>query len=319
MLHVILQILAIIGIVLLCILGLLLLVILLILFVPIRYRVRGNKQGEDIFAEGKVTYLLHLISVKFTYNKESRLLAKIFGFKVYDSAKKTDNVEKADSVESTNDTKAENPFENTASGENASNDENVAMASKAVETKSVKSAENVDNTDNIDNKNDENNNSTENTGKLSWFTKIKNKIKDIIQKIKYTIISIYDKIKNITETISYYKEVLTDTENRKLFKRVLERLGKVLKSIRPRVLKADLRIGTGSPDTTGYLCAVYGMLLPVLGEHVKFTADFEEAVVEGTFFAKGRITVFTILVQAAKVFFDNQLRTFIKQLKREEQ
>lgn len=90
-----------------------------------------------------------------------------------------------------------------------------------------------------------------------------------------------------------------------------------MKSIRPRKLVANLHIGTGSPDTTGYLVAVYGMLLPVLGNHITMEADFENAVWEGDVFAKGRITIFTIVLQACRVYFDKQLRIFIKEIKRE--
>ncbi|MDE5680587.1 MAG: hypothetical protein K2I01_09215, partial [Lachnospiraceae bacterium] len=149
--------------------------------------------------------------------------------------------------------------------------------------------------------------------------------RDKIKKIIYTIRKFCDKIKHIKDTIKeiaenifYYKEVITQTENKKLYGRVKDRIFKVLKSIRPRVLKAALHVGTGSPDTTGYLCALYGMLLPVLGNNVILDADFEEAVWEGEFFLKGRITVFTLLRHAVGLLLDKQLRVFVKQLKREE-
>ncbi len=148
--------------------------------------------------------------------------------------------------------------------------------------------------------------------------------RDKIKKILYTIKTFCDKIKHIKDTIkgiadniAYYKKVITQTENKKLYGRVKDRIFKVLKSIRPRVLKASLHIGTGSPDTTGYLCALYGMLLPILGNNVILDADFEEAVWEGTFFLKGRITVFTLLRHAAGLLLDKQLRILIKQLKKE--
>ena len=88
MLHVILQILAIIGIVLLCILGLLILLVLLILFVPIRYRAEGSKSGEDIRLKVRGSYLLRLITVRFEYPKPGSVIARLFGIKVFDTAKK---------------------------------------------------------------------------------------------------------------------------------------------------------------------------------------------------------------------------------------
>lgn len=307
MLHVILQILSIIGIILLCILGLLLLIILLILFVPIRYRVCGKKNTEETWAEAKATYLLHLVSVKFTYREEARLVARIFGFRVYDSAKAKAEEEKVE-LDKTEAKKTE-PDNTEPSNTETNNTEINNAETESAEAKKESLRDEIPRTEQTE---------TDTKPKESFFTKIKNKILGIIEKIKYTITSICDKIKNITETISYYKDVLDDKENRALFKRVWERVLKVLKSIRPRKLKANLTLGTGAPDTTGYVCALYGMLSSILGKHVWFTADFEEKVFEGDFYAKGRITVFTLLVQALKVFFDKQLRIFIKQLKRED-
>ena len=66
MLEIILLILKIIGIVLLSILGLVVLILLLILFVPVRYKAQGEKH-EEIKAEGRVTWLLHLLRIRITY------------------------------------------------------------------------------------------------------------------------------------------------------------------------------------------------------------------------------------------------------------
>ena len=61
-----LTVLKVIGIILLCIIGFLLLIILLALFVPIRYKLKGNKgiENSDIKASVCVSWLLHLISFK---------------------------------------------------------------------------------------------------------------------------------------------------------------------------------------------------------------------------------------------------------------
>ena len=89
MLHVLLQILAILGIILLCILGLLILVLLLILFVPIRYKAMGKKDAENQEIHVKVSYLLHILSVCYDlYGKESDLRIKIFGIRLKSGKKK---------------------------------------------------------------------------------------------------------------------------------------------------------------------------------------------------------------------------------------
>lgn len=328
MLHVILQILAIIGIILLCILGLLILLILLVLFVPIRYRAEGSKDGSDIRLQVKASYLLHLLTVRYEYPKPGSVIARLLGIKVVDTAKKpkedggrkrkkkkkkkyadgsreeaateteaaaVKTGEEADGTTAAEDTKAEKPQTDAGTEEEAATAENIGAEGE------------------------------EEPRKTEEAVKEKLSFRDKIKKIIYTIRAFCDKIKHIKDTIKeiaenilYYKEVITHPENEKLYGRVKDRIFKVLKSIRPRVLKASLHIGTGSPDTTGYLCALYGMMLPILGNHVILDADFEAAVWEGEFFLKGRITVFTLLRHAVGVLLDKQLRIFVKQLKREE-
>ena len=67
LLHILLTILRIIGIVLLVLLGILLLVILLLMFVPLRYRLHAKKEGERFEADGRMTWLLHLLRADVTY------------------------------------------------------------------------------------------------------------------------------------------------------------------------------------------------------------------------------------------------------------
>ncbi len=309
MLHVILQILAIIGIILLCILGFLILLTLLVLFVPIRYRAEGSKDGKDIWLKAKATYLFRLVTVTYEYPKPGSLVARILGFKIVDTAKKPEEEGSGKEKKKKKKKKEAEPAaaKEQEEAETAAKEQEKAEAAAKEQAKTDAEAE------------------TEGEPlKEEAVKKEKLTFRDKIKKILYTIRTFCDKIKHIKDTIkgiadniAYYKKVITQTENKKLYGRVKERIFKVLKSIRPRVLKASLHIGTGSPDTTGYLCALYGMLLPIFGNNVILDADFEETVWEGTFFLKGRITVFTLLRHAAGVLLDKQLRILIKQLKKE--
>ncbi len=319
MLHVILQILAVIGIILLCILGLLLLLILLVLFVPVRYRVSGVKDGDVISLAVKVTYLLHILSVRYDYKEPGNIIVKLFGIRIFDSGKQADGSREEQKETSTGQQTAEEAAKQ--SGKQTETAEQSGKTAEEATGQNPPPAEELNQGKTKDTAGQDADRLKEEAASEVQAEETQGKF----QKIKYTIRNICDKIKNIVqklksiaENISYYRDVLTDIENERLLKRVKLRVFKVLKSIRPRVLKADLLIGTGSPDTTGYLCALYGMLLPVFGNNVNITADFEKAVWEGSVYAKGKITVFTILLQAGKIFFDKQLRIFIRQLKREE-
>lgn len=85
---VILTILKIIGIILLVVLGMILLILLLVLFVPIRYRIDASKDAEgeqQIHALVKVTWLLHLLNIRFLYPEEAYLRVRLACFTLFRS------------------------------------------------------------------------------------------------------------------------------------------------------------------------------------------------------------------------------------------
>ena len=91
----------------------------------------------------------------------------------------------------------------------------------------------------------------------------------------------------------------------------------MLKSISPRKIRGSVLIGTGDPASTGQILAVYGMLYPLLGYHIDIVPDFEQQIIEGDLYVKGKITVFKALKTAWIVYFNKDLRRLIKLLKRE--
>ena len=81
MLHVILGILKVIGVILLVILCLLLLCLLALLFVPVRYRVAGRKEGQELESRIQVSWLLHLLRLTADYREKHLVIRlKLFGF-----------------------------------------------------------------------------------------------------------------------------------------------------------------------------------------------------------------------------------------------
>lgn len=79
MLHIVFTILKIPFVLLAVILLLLLLVMVLVSFVPVRYQVTAKKDGQ-LYAEGKITWLLRMITVLLEYSeKEIHFRIKLFG------------------------------------------------------------------------------------------------------------------------------------------------------------------------------------------------------------------------------------------------
>ena len=143
------------------------------------------------------------------------------------------------------------------------------------------------------------------------------KLFEKIKKIKYTIQGIYDKIKRIWENISYYTALLREEDTKELFAHAMHVSGKILKSIRPRRIKADIVFGTGSPDTTGYLYGAYCMLTASM-RHKEFlvTPDFERRIFQGEFDLAGHVCMGVLLLNGLRLLMDKKLHIFIGKIKK---
>lgn len=305
--HVILQILAVIGIVLLVLLALLILTVLAVLFVPIRYRALGEKEADRIEGVAAVSFLYPFLSFKWQRaGNENRWALRLLGIKLKGSPKVDKG--KTTEPEKTEKGKVAEP-EKTDKGK----PEETAQAAKPEKTTEPVKEEKQPVTPNVQNAEAEDaarqaeETGTQKTDRVSSE-----------KKARFTISGLCDKMEKIRDNVEYYKERLTAEENRLFLKRTKERIFAVLKSIKPKVLTARVVCGTGSPDTTGYVCAVYGMLYPVIEDRISFTADFENKVLDGELSVKGKVRVVTLVRHGIKILLDKQLKVFLKEMKRED-
>lgn len=297
-----LQILAVIGIVLLVLLGLVFFLACLILFIPVRYRLDGeiDTKEKKYLGTGKATWLLGILTVKGGYPQPGNIVIKILGYPFktisFDPEEESEDMQGAEDVPLTFETQSESEKEEKSFHADGTNEilqtDDIQTESKARQSDEIKQAD-VKQDAPVSSK---------------WYHKIVN-----------TIQKNYDKIKEIWNTIQYYKDVLDEKQTRLFIDRSKKRLVKLLKAIAPKRLKGLLRVGTGSPDTTGYLLGVYGMMVPYLDKHFALEPDFEEAVCSGKVAAVGRIYLWTVLSVILSFTTDKQLSILLKKLKREEQ
>lgn len=294
-----LNILKIIGMILLCILGLILLLALLVLFVPIRYRLKAARRVQDdepIRVDVKVTWLLHLISASFRYPEAAYLKVKVLGISVFSTEKKEEDKAKTEKMQNTQD-QAEPGQEESK-----------------IETKSEtiiqKESDDVEFEKELEEKLQE---EEEIPTLIKFFQKLLQKLKNI----KYTILQICDKIKHIVRNVRYYLAVIRSNCFQRAFLLCKEEVFSLIKSVLPRKIKGNFLVGTGDPASTAQVLAIHGMLYPFIGNHITITPDFENTIVEGDLFVKGRITVFKVLKTAIKVYFNRDVRKVLRLLKRE--
>ena len=270
MLTILFKILGILGILLLVVLGIALTVILLVLFFPICYKASGQKSATEMQFSAKIRWLFGLVRISYAYPEPGKLLAKVLFFTVYDSS--AEEKEK----------KSVPPKKNaqqkaTISSEAVTPQETSPSGSQPPAQNPIQEQK-----------------STEARG--------------FFDKIRYTVGKICDKIKHILNNLTFYKDLWNDPETRGLLRHAENRIGHILKSLRPRKLDLTARVGTGSPDTTGYLYGIYGMILPKLEKGICITPDFEQAILEGSFKASGHFTLGCVLFHAIRLLLDKRLR-----------
>lgn len=307
MLAVVLKVLSILGIILLSLLGIFLAVCLLVLFVPISYRVTGHKNESEMVFRIRVNWLFHLIRASFDYPEPGILKVKALFFTVFDSQK---NARKPSDKAADADKEKKMPQKGLEAEEST-------VAGTETEAKNGIKTQSSDGTGKEPEKRlqAEEEFLKEDGGAFSGKASLRERLFAKIDKLKYTIRTICDRIKEIRDNISYYKRLWEREETKALFRHAFMRIGKVLKGIRPRKLKCSLIYGASSPDVTGYLYAVYGILCPYLGNSVSIVPDFTQTVLEGELDASGSITVFRVAWNGLMLLLDKRLHLLRRRLR----
>lgn len=291
-LTVLLLILKILGIVLLVFLGILLALLLIVLFVPVRYQGSGYREEGDpvpVHVQLKVTWLLHLVRVSFIYPEEAFLKVKVLFFQILpakEKKKKASNKKEADGKKPKTDKKeVGSDVSDTTSDQKISDEGNAA---------------------------DEDGGDDRRT--LLYFVR---KLFSAIRNIKYTIRKIYDKINHIIHNIRYYIKILQTESFKRAFVLCREQLLRLMKIVLPRKVSGTFTIGMEDPAATGQILSIYGILYPLIWDSITVIPDFEKPVMEGSFRFKGKITAFTLIRIAAKIYFDKDLKRVICLFKKE--
>ena len=291
-LTVLLLILKILGIVLLVFLGILLALLLIVLFVPVRYQGSGYREEGDpvpMHVQLKVTWLLHLVRVSFIYPEEAFLKVKVLFFQILpakEKKKKASNKKEADGKKPKTDKKeVGSDVSDTTSDQKIPDEGNAADEDGGDDRRTL----------------------------LDFVRKLFSAIRNI----KYTIRKIYDKINHIIHNIRYYIKILQTESFKRAFVLCREQLLRLMKIVLPRKVSGTFTIGMEDPAATGQILSIYGILYPLIGDSITVIPDFEKPVMEGSFRFKGKITAFTLIRIAAKIYFDKDLKRVICLFKKE--
>ena len=337
MLQILFLIIKIIGILLAALLGLAFLLLLLVLFVPVRYRAYGIRSSRECRAEGRVSWLLRLFCIPFSFQDgELEIKVKILGFTVLDPLKgeeeafrepvqkKTEqSAGKKEEFEASPQGKTEAAVRPASGGAV----ERTAEPEETAERKEPAKPEGMGEAERFEECEREEPGDEASEGRFSrflrellrffravirFFMKIPRKLKNL----KCTFQRFCDKIKRMVKRYREMKAFALDERTKAAVSLVWKQAGILLGQALPRKIRGRLHFGTEDPALTGQILGAIGIFYPLFMDNVKVEPDFEKPALEGELSLKGRLRIVTVLRIAWRLYRDKNVRYVYRKLNR---
>lgn len=288
MVAVILNILKVIGIILLCLVGIVLLLILTVLFVPVRYEAKGYYRG-DYTLRLKASWCLHLLSFVLFIDTEHPLTMefKLFGIKFKKRAPKEEGQE-SEKTEMIQEEKMQKQ-EDTAQPQLTHTQDGKAQTNKSgVKDRKTKAE------------------------KLNFFQKIKLCIHTAFRNLidlQKSILRFIRILKKGKDKLLFYIELLQGDEFHAAFARCKMQIFRILSNLKPKKMQMNLHFGrSDEPDLVGKILGIWGMTYPIHKGNIQVIPEFEQDILEGDFYVKGRISLYLYLWTVYIVLFDKNIK-----------
>lgn len=331
MLHIILLILKILGILLLVLLGIILAVLVLVLFVPIRYRMQGEYEKSPR-GRAAVSWLFHLLSVRFVYDGQASLTVKVLGFRLFKEQGSRGDVDL--DFEAGEDELVH--MAEIGEGEVLVDEEEYAPRKPEIQSEPVgydgspKHTEAPKHTESGTFKKPVNGTAggkQENTSEIPLpkgrLNRLAERLCCLLQKIKTWIVN---RFKNIAGSISamsgrvaglakQYEKTrafLENEENQKTFRLLLRQTKKFLVHLFSGKIKGRVRFGFDDPYYTGQVLTAVSPFYGFYAKSVSLEPVFDEAVLEGELEVKGRIRLATLIFIGLRMLANKNFRVLLK-------
>lgn len=346
MLHILFVLLKILLFLLLSMFLLALLVVVLLLFVPVRYRVHMQKEGNeakkqnDLFGSIRmqinVHWLLHLIHAVINIRgKDVKVRVMLFGYPVigrerrHVSRKRKKHQVKEDQNETEFDEKEEELLlEVEKFPEEVSENKDRTAVLKEEETIPTNQAKEKVVLDDLP----EHSVFTEKeeaskqpfwsaaaefirsifTAAKDFWIHIENRFRQIRNKLRNSR-ELYQSVKR---SFAYYQRIWYDEHTVKAKKRCIKEIRYILRHYLPKMQKGELIFGLDDPALTGQVLGGICVLQGLTGNQMQIDADFERVRLEGDIVLKGHIRFFHLVKTALLLFFDKDIRVTVKRIRK---
>ena len=313
MIHILFLILKIIGWILLFLLAILLLLILTILFYPVKYRfsAKGENTLDTLVADGKVSWLFHLISGSASYEHGELQWKLRLAWKKFASSEEEQNETSEKSV--VPEPLEKEPLEDEKKSEIKDNppEKDVKIEKASEKEPKIEKGSKIEKEPGI-----EKESGTEKTKVREERRSESVQTESKLKKIKYTFQKLCGTIKKAGEKKEFLTAFLTYEKHQRAFEAVKKELCHLLHVLKPKKLQANVTFGFSDPSWTGYMLAFLGSIYGLIGEYVQIQPDFEERKLEGNASAEGKIRVIYFAVPAWKLFWNKDVKITYKHIRK---
>ena len=341
MLSIIFLILKILGILLLILLLLILFFAVVVLFVPVRYRLTASRY-EKLKGELLISWLLRGISLRVFYDGRALARGKVLWFRLFEKQLWPFEEEEAERPESEQPEAGEM---DAGQPESERTEEPDGLGKKKAEHpplpqeeegKEEEFEERLRATE-LSPSEDREKEEPDPSGlsavgrRLFWrlmetvkrFTrkligKISGFFRDFHQSLK-RIPKIWTEIKNKLadgrKSFERMREILTNEENREVFRLLVSRGKKLFRHVRPRKIKGKLQFGFSDPYRTGQVLTAVSPFYGLYAKELELIPDFEHEVLKGEISVKGRIRMGVVLWTGIRLFLNKNFRRLLKRFR----
>lgn len=328
MLHVILFILKILGILLLVLVVLFLLVLYAVLFVAVSYQIQAEKK-ETGQVSAFASWLFRIVTVRFWLKEEEdfspRFQLRLFGFPLWkipgEERPKKRSEKPAKKKRGRKKRKCPKKKETQSSMSSPMEPPPDFLQAGADEERLQKPAERQPDPKEVPPAFEEERlNEKKKPPKRPLFERLGQKIKGVFQRLCHKIRRIWEKIKQIGRTIRRLRDRKNDfltfwnlEEHRRARGALLKEVKYLWKKSRPRKIKGQILFGFSDPAHTGLCMGAAGMLCAWYPKTLRIQPDFEQEILKGEIFIKGKIRCYVFVRILLRVYFHKDIRHMYRQ------
>lgn len=300
-----LWLLKIIGILLLVLFALLLLAVLLVLFSAVCYQAEGSYLGNTLKADGKISWLFHILTIRFSFEERVYGDVRIFGIPVWSTDKKGAEKPNETQPEMENGPEDFQPEEEVfgiqeLGTETGDRDREIPELSGTKQHKAEPEQEEAEP-------------KPEESFLETWIRRLSEKSRSRFQKGKQMAADGKRRFKRAMAQKEKLVSWIEDEANQESVKLVVRQLGKIIRHLLPRKGHGTVTFGFGEdPYLTGKVLTAIAPFYPLYGEYLEVYPDFERQIFEAEGTGNGHIRIGVIIGYAIRLLFDSNIRKNIR-------